>query len=120
MCRKFHGAEYATIASVPRESFRWLTGEENIREYRAANGTVRSFCSNCGSSLLFSSPKADANVIEVAIAAFDDAIPVTPDAHIFRASAANWSEVSDDLPEYVAGRDSEMIWYPQTENDSIT
>ncbi len=26
MCRKFHGAAYATIASVPRSKFRWTKG----------------------------------------------------------------------------------------------
>jgi hypothetical protein len=32
MCRKFHGAEYATYVSVSRESFRLLRGEDSVLE----------------------------------------------------------------------------------------
>lgn len=54
MCRKFHGAGFATIAGVPRSGFRWLSGREDLTEYTAVNGTVRNFCRHCGSSLFFS------------------------------------------------------------------
>ncbi|MFT7560296.1 MAG: hypothetical protein ACI93R_002214 [Flavobacteriales bacterium] len=62
MCRKFHGAEYATIASIKRSDFKWLCGEELLNHYRAENKTTRSFCRNCGSSLVFHSDNfGDAN-----------------------------------------------------------
>ena len=32
MCRKFHGSAYATIASVPRTKFRWISGEDPVGE----------------------------------------------------------------------------------------
>ena len=53
MCRKFHGAAYATFAQAKRENFHWLTGETSIKNYVADNGTVRKFCKDCGSSLIF-------------------------------------------------------------------
>jgi hypothetical protein len=40
MCRKFHGSEYATFATVPRDPFCWVTGETGIVAYRAPNDTV--------------------------------------------------------------------------------
>lgn len=53
MCRKFHGAGFATIAGVPRSGLRWLLGREELTEYTAVHGIVRSFCKICGSSLFF-------------------------------------------------------------------
>lgn len=109
MCRKFHGAAYATIAGVPRSGFHWLAGEDALKGYTADNGTTRTFCRHCGSSLMFSSPRAAADVVEVALGAVDGDVPVKPDAHIFAASAANWLELADDLPRYEQGRDSRQM-----------
>jgi hypothetical protein len=103
MCRKFHGAAFATIAGVSRSKFRWVEGEDALKGYTAANGTIRSFCSHCGSSLTFSSPRAPEDVVEIALGTMDEDIPVEPSAHIFVDSAANWVVLSDDLPQYEEG-----------------
>jgi hypothetical protein len=109
MCRKFHGAAHAAIAGVRRRHFRWTGGEDLIKAYTAENGTTRRFCSNCGSSLTFSSPRADPDLVEIALGCFDDELPVKPDAHIYVGSGANWSRPEDGLPQYEAGRDSRRI-----------
>ena len=109
MCRKFHGAAYATIAGVRREDFRWLTGEDALVDYRADNGTTRRFCQDCGSSLIFASDQADPNIIEVALGGFDDPLPVSPDAHIYVESGAKWATPDDDLPCYAEGRDGRRL-----------
>lgn len=109
MCRKFHGAAFATIAEARRDHFRWISGEDLIKGYTAENGTTRSFCSNCGSSLTFASPNQDLDLVEIALGCFDDEVPVHPDAHIYVASGANWAPPEDDLPQYEAGRDGNRI-----------
>ena len=109
MCRKFHGAAYATIAEARREHFRWLQGEDMLKPYTAENGTTRRFCCVCGSSLTFASPLADPELVEIALGSFDDEVPVRPDAHIFVGSGASWARPQDDLPQYEAGRDSKRI-----------
>jgi len=109
MCRKFHGAAYATIAETEQRHFRWMAGEELLKAYTADNGTTRRFCSNCGSSLTFSSPLADPGLVEISLGLFDDEVPVKPDAHIFVASGASWARPDDDLPQYEAGRDSKRL-----------
>jgi hypothetical protein len=106
MCRKFHGAEYATFATVPGGAFRWITGESSIREYRAPNDTVQRFCGTCGSSLTFAPSGPPADEVEVALALVKGKLPAKPDAHIFVASGASWTDIHDDLPQFVAGRDS--------------
>ena len=109
MCRKFHGAAYATIAEAKRNHFRWIRGQELIKGYTAENDTTRSFCANCGSSLTFASPEADPDLVEIALGCFDDDVPVRPDAHIYVASGAEWARPEDDLPQFEAGRDSARI-----------
>ncbi len=109
MCRKFHGAAYATIAEARREHFRWTAGEDLLKAYIAPNGTTRRFCSTCGSSLTFASPLADPDLVEFALGCVDDDVPVKPDAHIYVASGAKWAAPNDDLPQFEAGRDSRRI-----------
>ena len=109
MCRKFHGAAFATLADVEAEHFRWLRGKESLREFKAENGTTRGFCQHCGSRLTFSSPNESSSLIEIAISAFDNDLPVRPDAHIFVASAANWVSIPPDEPQFEAGRNSPRI-----------
>ncbi|MDH3646569.1 MAG: GFA family protein [Gammaproteobacteria bacterium] len=106
MCRKFHGAAFATIASVAREKFRWLKGDKALKGFTAENGTTRTFCRHCGSSLMFSSPRAPQDEVEIALGALDSDIPLQPDAHIYVGSSANWTKLSDGLPQYVEGRSS--------------
>lgn len=106
MCRKFHGAAYATLAGARSAHFRWLRGEDRLKAYTAANGTTRRFCCECGSSLTFASPLADPDLVEIALGCFDGDVPVKPDAHIFVASGAAWARPDDGLPQYEAGRDS--------------
>ena len=109
MCRKFHGAAYATIAAVRRSRFRWVAGSDALKRYTAGNGTTRMFCSHCGSSLAFSSPRASEEEVEIALGAMDGDVPVVPSAHIFVGSAANWTVVNDDLPRYEANRGSARV-----------
>jgi len=109
MCRKFHGAAFATIAEARSQHFRWTAGTDLLKGFTADNGTIRRFCSNCGSSLTFASPAADPDLIEIALACFDDEVPVKPDAHIYVASGLQWAQPQDDLPQYENGRDSKRI-----------
>lgn len=104
MCRKFHGAAFATLASVQQSSFHWISGEHLLRHWTAPNHTTRSFCSVCGSSLFFRSARAP-GVIEVALGVMDGAVPVNPDAHIFVDSAVSWFKAGDGLTRYRQGRE---------------
>lgn len=104
MCRKFHGAAFGTLVAV--EGLRWLSGRELLIEFTAPNGTVRSFCSCCGSSVGFRVKGAELDEMELAIATFDSEIPVTIDAQIYTAYKANWCVLAPDLPAFPDGRDS--------------
>jgi len=104
MCRKFHGAAFATYGEAKPENFRWLAGEEFLQSYVADNGSTRQFCQNCGSSMTFSPAENTKGWVEFALGTLDSDIPIKPDAHIFTDFKAGWSEISDQLPVFGSGR----------------
>ena len=104
MCRKFHGAAFATFGEAKRSNFRWLAGEELLKNYTASNGAVRKFCAQCGSSLIFESAGCARDVIEFSLGTLDSVSHAKPDAHIFTDYKADWVEIADNLPRYKEGR----------------
>jgi len=108
MCRKFHGAAFATIAGVPTGNFRWEQGEEYLKTFTAENKTERTFCSECGSSLTFRSASSPDGHVEVALGVMDTDLPVLADAHIYTDSQVNWIEGNDCLIRYRQGRGSDV------------
>lgn len=99
MCRKFHGAAFGTLVSV--NGLQWLKGQEHLQHFKAPNGTVRTFCNTCGSSLGFRNARG--GEFEFAIATFDDPIPVHVSAHIYTAYRAHWYVINDGLPCHAEG-----------------
>lgn len=106
MCRKFHGAAFATFGEAKPENFRWLKGEALLQSYVADNGSVRQFCQNCGSSMTFSPANNPEGLVEFALGTLDSEIPLKPDAHIFTNFKASWFDIDDELPAYDCGRNS--------------
>jgi len=49
LCRRNHGAAFATFVSVPLSGFRWIAGESEISTFQSSNYGKRTFCSKCGS-----------------------------------------------------------------------
>jgi len=104
MCRKFHGAAFATFGEVKANKFHWLQGEKLLKTYLAPNGTKRQFCNNCGSSLIFTPSNDAGEFIEFSLGTLDSEIKLKPDAHIFTAYGASWYNIADDLPQFIEGR----------------
>lgn len=99
MCRKMHGAAFATFGTVEREHLRWLSGEEYMQIYDSSAGLERVFCSRCGSSLLCRSDKAP-GVDYIALGTFDGDPGFRPEYHIWVGSKAPWYTITDDLPRF--------------------
>lgn len=105
MCQKFHGAAFSTFVAVNLDDLHWLTGENNLQSYRAENQTIRKFCRNCGSSLMFESKyNRVENTTEIALASFDNILHVVPDAHIYTQTKVDWLILNDNIPQYLAYR----------------
>jgi hypothetical protein len=102
MCRKFHGAAYGTLVSA--KNLQWLSDSTCLGEYTASNGSIRSFCKCCGSSIGFRTKGETLDNIELAISTFDDDIPVEVDAQIYTNYKANWVKLDHSIPVFEEGR----------------
>jgi hypothetical protein len=99
MCRKSHGAAFATYAAAPVGTFEWVRGVERVRRYESSPGGQRPFCSRCGS--VVAGEPTDWGVF-LPVGCLDDDPGSRPLAHIFVASKAPWHEIVDDLPRFAA------------------
>jgi len=79
MCRKWHGAAFASYGEAKPENFRWLKGASSFD-----NG----------------------GLIEFALGTLDEVIDDRPDANIFTNYKADWFEITDNLPVYKEGRNT--------------
>lgn len=105
MCRKFHGAAFATFGEAKSADFRWIAGEALLKGYIADNGSTRQFCQDCGSSMTFSPANNAEGLVEFALGTLDSDIPGKPDAHIFANFKASWFDISDQLPMFGSERE---------------
>lgn len=100
MCRKHHGAPFATFAAAPYDSFRWLAGEDAIDGYRSSEQGTRSFCRHCGSVAPMLMPEAGFAVCPAGNLIGDPGI--RPQMHMFVGSKAPWYTITDSLPQHEA------------------
>ena len=96
MCRKSHGAAFATWGIVDPGQFRWTSGPEHVHGYDSSPGARRCFCRKCGSPLVAMHAGA---VGEVVVGTLDGDPGARPREHIFVGSKAPWHEITDTLPQ---------------------
>ena len=99
MCRRFHGAAFASYAKVSAKAFRWLTGEELLAVHESSPGIGWAFCRVCGSSLGLPSR---GKLSGLALGTLDKDPGVRPTYHMFVGSKAAWHDITDTLPQYEA------------------
>ncbi|MDX1512555.1 MAG: GFA family protein [Gammaproteobacteria bacterium] len=97
ICRKSHGAAFATWAQIDPDQFRWSSGPDLVECYQSSPGHHRCFCKRCGSPLVATQ---GGKVSEVVLATIDGDPQVRPEAHIFVGSKAPWYEIADPLPRF--------------------
>ena len=96
MCRKAHGAAFATFAGCDSASFKLLDGEDCVTKYQSSAEGTRSFCKMCGAPL----PMVMGDKTYVPAGLLDDDPGVKTSAHYFVESKAPWVEITDDATQY--------------------
>jgi len=99
MCRKQHGAAFATYGALSRSRFRIVKGDASLATYASSDQVRRQFCRECGSSLFWLHTEHP-GVVDVALGTLDDDPGGRPVAHIFVASKAPWHDITDDLQQH--------------------
>ena len=98
-CRRMHGAAFATFAGLPKDKFRYLSGESVLTHYASSSDHDRVFCSVCGSNILVDlDGEPDNSYVSMSVIEGD---PDKPEGyHIYVGSKAPWYEIHDDLKQY--------------------
>ncbi len=97
-CRRLHGAAFVTFAGVPRDKFRFVAGEADVKCYPSSENNDRLFCGVCGSHFLVDS-KPEPEALYIAMGTVDGNPQCPPATHDFVGSKAAWYEICDDLPQ---------------------
>jgi hypothetical protein len=101
-CRKHSGSAAMAQGRVPREGFRFLSGEDLVEVFRPQDGMAKAFCRACGSSL-FGGTWPEGPEVSVRLGVLDDDPGIRPQYHSFVGSKAPWDELPEDgLPRFEA------------------
>ena len=103
MCRKAHGAAFASYGNVRREHHRFVQGQALVRTYQSSAQVTRTFCSVCGSPLLWHSEGAHADWVAVPLGTLDTPYDTPPQKHIYVDSKAPWVVIGDGYPQEPQG-----------------
>jgi len=98
-CRRLHGAAYATFAGVPRDKFRYVSGESDISVYASSESNDRIFCATCGSNILVDA-KEEPEALYLSMSTVDGNPPRPMGYHAYVGSKATWHEITDDLEQF--------------------
>lgn len=100
-CRKAHAAAFSSIASVPRDRFRWTRGEEALSAYESSPGKWRRFCSICGSHLVVE--RVGQPKVMLRLGCLDTPVTTERQWHIWRSDGASWYDPAKPYPQFPEG-----------------
>jgi hypothetical protein len=97
-CRRTHASAFSSIGAVPRQRFRWVAGEELLKNFESSPGKFRHFCSVCGSHIL--AERTGSEHVMLRLGCLDTPITSHSASHIWRSDCASWYDPKETLPEY--------------------
>ena len=98
ICRKHHGAPFATFVASPIDGYRLLAGEGNMGRYDSSPHWHRPFCLTCGSVLPTLMPEH--GLVIGPAGNLEGDLGTLPEMHMFVGSKAPWYEITDGLPQH--------------------
>jgi hypothetical protein len=96
MCRKHHGAMFATFLTGAADGFRWRSGQDSVAVYRSSAKGLRPYCRTCGSVAPTVLPEIGMAFIPAGNLEGDPGL--RPTLHMFATSGMAWFPITDALP----------------------
>lgn len=94
--RRAHGAAYATYVGSWRSRFRVLRGEDAVTRYTDAEGRTRTFCTRCGTPVLYERASSP-NHVNIPRALFTSGTGREPRYHIAIDELPDWTYLGEPL-----------------------
>lgn len=107
LCRRLTGSSANAAFTIGLAQFRWLAGEELVREFELASGYKSHFCANCGSPL----PNLTANDSAwwVPVGLLEDTHGLRVGAHVYVDSRAGWDVIPQSGERFGEMPDAETM-----------
>ena len=99
LCRRAHGADYATQLISKKSSLKFIKGETLLTEYASSDNGIRGFCSCCGSRLT-NYARAGSDYMSVALACVTTEHHIEPIANVQVASKAEWVSPNEQVDSF--------------------
>jgi hypothetical protein len=96
MCRKHHGAPFATFVAAPADGVRWLEGEASVVSYRSSAARERRFCPRCGAV----APEIVGDRAWIPAGNLVGELGEVSGLHMFVGSKPPWHVIADDFPQH--------------------
>jgi len=96
MCRKHHGAPFATFVGAAASGFRWISGEDTIVAYASSASFKRPFCPTCFSV----APVRIGDDVYIPAGNLAGDLGDAGGMHMFVGSKAPWHTIADALPQH--------------------
>ncbi|MDA0704421.1 MAG: GFA family protein [Proteobacteria bacterium] len=101
ICRRLHGATFASYAGVARGAFAIRQGAGNLLRFDSSPDCRRYRCVACGCQLFFDDDRwPHLRFYAPGTADGHPGHPKRLEKHIFVASKLPWYEIADDLPRF--------------------
>ncbi len=101
ICRRVHGALFATYATVPRDKLVVFKGAENLSTYGSSSVVRRHFCRTCGCHLILDDDRwPERRWYTPGTCDGHPGHPPGSEKHIFVGSKVPWYRIADGLPEH--------------------
>ena len=97
-CRRVSGAGSNAVLNVRTERFVWLTGEDQMAEFRTPSGWGSFFCRICGCPTPHRLSGGKRVLVPAGTLDVDPGPRVA--GHIFVGSKASWNVIGDDAPQF--------------------
>ena len=103
LCQRSSGAAFVTWVGLEAAHCEVADPQARLRWYRSSGEGERGFCSHCGSTLFFRSPRW-AGELHVTRASFLGPVDRKPQAHVFWDTHVDWvqPDPADGLPRKIA------------------
>ena len=97
-CKKLSGGGGTVSGRVRTEAIRLLAGEDLVKSFKPADGSAKTFCSECGSNL-FGAGWPESEHTSVRLSALEEPYEGRIESHIFVRSLAPWEVLPEDGTE---------------------
>lgn len=98
-CQKDTGSAHAANLFSTMAKLNWTAGKDKIKTFNLPSTQhTKSFCPECGSAV--PNQQMNGKLLVVPAGSLDSKITITPNAHIFYSSKAEWDEEFERIKKF--------------------